>query len=225
MFHRIVHRLSSASVLALFFASCQEAPLTPDLGGGPPKAHQQYSAPSNIFVVGDSLDVFVMEDDKFNGTYKVRENGDIILPKVGRVRVSGLTSSSAQDAISQVLQSSQLSKASVIVERSSKSTTQSFDEKPKMLIFVTGAVNQPGQHMLAMSDSTSFSAYEAILIAGGTNAFADERKAYILRRGAGNTRTRIPLNIRDIRNGHGNDIPLREGDMITVPERSFGLNL
>jgi len=39
--------------------------------------------------VGDTLEIVVLEDPSFNGKVVVRESGDIILPKVGRVRVVG----------------------------------------------------------------------------------------------------------------------------------------
>ena len=174
---------------------------------------------------GDTLEVFVKEDEKFNGSYKVRENGDIILKQVGRVKVGGLTVGGAQEAVRQTLASTQLANPTVIVDRTGSSSSQSFEEKAKLLIFVTGAVKSPGQHQIAITGNQPLLAFEALLIAGGTTPFADEAHAFILRRGTGTTRTTIPLNIRNIRQGVGADVPLQEGDLITVPERRFGINL
>lgn len=77
--------------------------------------------------------------------------------------------------------------------------------------------------MVAIENGSRVYAYEAILIAGGTSPFADEQHSYILRRGASGARTKIPLNIRAIRQGSGTDVALMEGDMIVVPERRFAL--
>jgi len=184
---------------------------------------QKPSTNPDILQIGETLEIFVMEDIAFNGSYKIREKGDIILPKIGRILVAGLTLEAAQARIQQALQDSQLTKATVIADRVSKVGGTKFEEVPKMLVFVTGKVNMPGQHMIAMENGKNLYAYEAILIAGGTNSFADERKAYILRKGDGGVRQKIPLDIRAIRQGSANDIALTEGDMIFVPERRFAL--
>ena len=189
-----------------------------------PKPVQQ-SQNRDILQVGDTIEVFVMEDSSFNGIFKVREKGDIIIPKVGRVEVSGLSIDAAQQKIKNTLESSQLTSATVIADRISAiaSSPVTFEESPKILVYLTGKVNRPGQHMLAISSGDTVSAYEAVLIAGGVAQFADERDAYILRRAGGNNRTKIPLDLRSIRQGTSPDIPLANGDMICVPERRFAL--
>jgi len=180
------------------------------------------NSPANINV-GDSVELFVMEDNSFNGIYKIREKGDIIVPKIGRIVIHGMTVEAAQSRIRQVLLSSQLTAATVILDRVSSSGVRNFAETPKMLVFVTGKVNKPGQHMIAVENGNPVLAYEALLIAGGTTPFADEKRSYILRRGGQGSRQKIPLDLRAIRQGNANDVPLVEGDMIFVPERRFAL--
>lgn len=181
-------------------------------------------APTNQLSIGDTIEIFVMEDSVFGGIYRIRENGDIIMPKMGRIVVAGLTVEEAQTRIRDTLQKSQLLSATVIVDRIHKvESQQSFEDKAKLLVFITGKVNRPGQHMIAISDQDTVCAYEAILIAGGVAPFADEKKAYILRRGVEGTRKKIPIDLRAIRQGAANDMPLSEGDMICVPERRFAL--
>ena len=190
----------------------------------PVMAPQAVQVVRSTLLPGDSVEIFVLEDEKFNGTYKLRETGDIIMAKVGRIRLSGLTVAGAQDAVRSTLEGAQLKTPTVILDRVSTVSTQSFEERPKMLIYVAGSVAHPGQHMIAQVGTQPIMAYEALLIAGGTTAFADETHAFILRRGKGTTRTEIPLNLREIRQGKGSDVPLQEGDLITVPERKFGLH-
>jgi protein involved in polysaccharide export with SLBB domain len=210
--------------LSLALASCHNPESnTPDLPM--PKISATVAAgPRTTLAPGDTIEVFVMEDEKFNGSYKVRENGDIIMPRIGRVNVGGLTASGAQEVVKKALEATQLAHPTVIVDRTGTTGQQSFEEKSKMLVYVTGSVARPGQHMIAQVGTQPIMAYEAILIAGGTTPYADERRAYILRRGRSTSRTQIPLNLRDIRMGLGPDVPVQEGDLITVPERHFGLN-
>ncbi len=112
----------------------------------------------------------------------------------------------------------------MIVDRVNKlETTKSFEETPKVLVFITGKVNRPGQHLIAVTTKDYVYAYEAVLIAGGLAPFADEKHAYILRRNAQGPKNKIPLDLRAIRQGIAADKPLVEGDMICVPERRFAL--
>ena len=211
------------AVALLLFESCS-SPAKPVSGVPRASARQAKAAEKDVLNVGDTLEIFVMEDPAFNGTYKVREKGDLIFPKLGRVVVAGLTVDQAQQKIQAELQGSQLQSATVILDRVNHTVgISSFEETPKILVFVTGKVNRPGQHMIAVTSGDTVYAYEAVLIAGGTSPFADEKHAYILRRGAHGSREKIQLDLRSIRQGQTSDKPLAEGDMICVPERRFAL--
>lgn len=215
-------KAAAAAVLAAaMMASCKTEEKPGAYAKPPPPRSKQTN--DNLLKPGDSIELFVMEDASFNGAYKVREKGDIILPKVGRIAIEGLTIESAQAKIQTTLKSNQLTQATVIADRIGTGGFTTFSEAPKVLVFVTGKVSRPGQHMIAIKDGEAIYAYEAIMIAGGTTPFADERKAYILRRGAQGARQRISLDLRAIRQGSASDVPLAEGDMICVPERRFAL--
>ena len=158
----------------LALVSCHSTdPATADLPL-PSRTVSSPSGPRTTLAPGDTVEVFVMEDEKFGGQYKVRENGDIIVPRVGRVKVSGLTVSGAQEVLKQTLEASQLAHPTVIVDRVGTSNMQTFEDKAKMLIYVTGSVARPGQHMIAQVGTQPVLAYEALLIAGGTTPYADE---------------------------------------------------
>ena len=211
------------AVLGSGLISCS----TPEQEGrvppAPPVRNKVVSQATDAIKVGDSVELFVLEDPQFNGSYKVRERGDIIIPKVGRIAVNGLSAAAVQEKIKGILESSQLTKATVIADRLAVTVGSNFAETPKMLIFVTGNVARPGQHLIAVENGNTLYAYEALLIAGGLASFGDERKAYILRRTNGGARQKIALDIRSIRQGSAKDIPLSEGDMICVPEKRFAL--
>ena len=231
MAYKTKRRISSilySAFLVVTFVACSNTRKFESAPQGPPlRANKPANKIENrdILQVGDTLEVFVMEDSSFNGVFKIREKGDIIIPKVGRVSVTGLTVEMAQQTIKKTLESSQLTSATVIADRISAvgSAPVTFEESPQILVYLTGKVNRPGQHMLALSSGDTITAYEAVLIAGGVAQFADERDAYILRRTGGNNRTKIPVDLRSIRQGKSPDVPLANGDMICVPERRFAL--
>ena len=203
--------------------SCSHVEGPGNVAASNPYPRHTSKASSDTLEVGDSVELFVLEDATYNGTHLIREKGDIILPKSGRIFIKGLTVEAAQARIQAALQSDQLKSATVILDRTRHGEIRSFNEAPKLLVFITGKVNQPGQHMIAIRNNDAVYAYEAVLIAGGVNPFGDEKKSYILRRGTGGARQKIPLDLRAIRQGGANDVPLVEGDMIFVPERRFGL--
>jgi polysaccharide export outer membrane protein len=161
-----------------------------------------------------------MEDESFNGVYRVREAGDVILPRIGRVKIVDLTAKSAESAIRAVLEKSQLAKATVIVDRVSLSNESSAAGGPRAQIYLTGSVNRPGLHQMVIPDG-GLGVYEAIMIGGGANRFGDERKVTIIRRSKGAARNQYTVDLTRIRSGQSKDVPIQDGDIIMVPERKF----
>ncbi|MDF1859082.1 MAG: polysaccharide biosynthesis/export family protein [Verrucomicrobiales bacterium] len=205
-----------------------------ELGDAKPVQKQVRSLPSSL-QVGDTLELFVKEDDSFNGSYVVREAGDIILPSVGRVSVMGMSVNSAGKKIESILKESLLKEATVIADRidraeqpaslspgSGSGSRSKEKSQRKILVYITGKVNRPGQHMLTVPEKRNIGTYEAILIAGGVTRFGDEQKVHILRQGPDGKKHKIPVNIQLISNGELEDPSIGEGDIIVVPEKVFG---
>lgn len=214
--------IALAAAMVLMVSGCSSVNDSVDGNIPPPQIPEaQRATSSNTVMIGESLEIFVMEDKDFAGVYTVRERGDIILPKIGRLAVAGKTVEGVQAAVEQALESSQLKDATVIVDRVRKVQGQTFSEMPKLLVYVVGNVARPGQHMIAVKPGVPTFAYDAVLIAGGLNQFADERGAYVLRRSSGGERVKIPLDLRALRQGTGRDVQLGEGDMVFVPQRKF----
>ncbi len=188
----------------------------------PPEAVAQDSS----IHVGDSLEIFVQEDPSFNGTFVVRERGDIIIPALGRIDVSGLTVSAAEKRIKGILEEGQLREATVILDRVRKANSATgpgpIAGGTQILVYLTGKVNQPGQHVLTLPDGEPIGVYEAILIMGGMTRFADEQKVHILRADENNIRQKLPVNIRLIQMGKAPDPVIGQGDIVVVPEKVFG---
>lgn len=174
--------------------------------------------------VGDSLELFVKEDPVFNGKYEVREGGDIIIPDIGRIQLKGLSVGAAERRVESYLEKGQIKDATVILDRISKKqgSGTSIAGARQMLVYMTGSVSRPGQHMLTIPEGRSLGVYEAILISGGLGQFADEQKVHVLRMDSKRIRHRIPVNIKLIRQGESPDPAIGQGDVVVVPEKVFG---
>ncbi len=199
----------------------------------PPHAESTKAAPelsSNAIQAGDSLEIFVREDPSISGTYKVRDRGYIILPpNHERLPVAGLTLDQAERAVRAALEKSQLRKATVFIESGTRAPLpHSFSpSNPEatsrsILVYMTGSVKRPGQHVLTLPKEGSLGVYEAILITGGLSQFADHQKAHLLRPTKSGGKQRIPVNLRMIEQGKQSDPPIGHGDIVVIPERVFG---
>lgn len=199
----------------------QTAPVSYPTAPVPASVSKTTAQPASI-QPGDTLEIVVLEDPSFNDTTVVRESGDIILPKVGRVRVVGLSLSAAETAVQKRIQKDQIKEATVIVDRTKRQSQSSFAERPKLLLFLTGAISRRGQHLIALTDREGVTAYEALLIGGGATPYGDTSRAYILRKVGNGQRQRLPVNLRTISQGFGVDPMMQQGDVLFVPERRFG---
>jgi len=173
------------------------------------------------------LELLVEEDASFNGTFEVREGGYVLIPKVGRVLVAGLTRDVAETRVRETLQRLQLKQATVFVEhRPNLVKGQSgllSPGSPRISVFLTGAVARPGQHVVPLAaDGRAPGVLEALLMAGGLAKFGDESKVRIMRLAEGGRRQPMIVDVRQIRDGLAADVPLGEGDIVQVPEKIFG---
>lgn len=170
--------------------------------------------------VGNQLDIFVLEDKTFNGSYPVRETGEIIIPQLGRIYVLGMNLTEVEAAVKRHLEATQLKIATVIADPSSSVGTS---EKPLLgvAVRVSGRVMSPGRIMVPQLGGAPVTAFQAVTEAGGLLPFADKKRSYILRNN-GLLVTRVPVNFERIEEGKGADIPLHEGDTIIVPQKVLG---
>ncbi|WP_294233686.1 polysaccharide biosynthesis/export family protein [Prosthecobacter sp.] len=168
--------------------------------------------------IGDLVDVFVLEDSSFNGTFAIRPSGDIIMPKVGRVGVQGLSLSEAEVRIKNSLQANQLRQATVIVDPGTRAETAAGG----LTLRLSGEIVQTGRVTVRPLGDAPVSAYQAIIDSGGFKPFANKRKSYILRNSGGGV-LRINVNFEAIEMGRAEDPPMLEGDCIVVPKKVFGL--
>lgn len=211
----IINRsLRISYVAAVFVVSCQSL-REPDLGVTTPIAESKPSRDYSI-QIGDEVDVFVIEDTSFNGTFNVRPSGDIIMPKVGRIPLQGLTLTAAELRIQSALQANQLRQATVIVDPGSRGAVGGG-----LTVRISGEVGKTGRTTLQALGNAPISAYQAIVESGGFKIFADKKRSYILRNAPEGVR-RIDVNFVAVEAGKSIDPPLVEGDCLVVPRKGFG---
>jgi protein involved in polysaccharide export with SLBB domain len=172
---------------------------------------------------GEQIEVTVSEDASFNGVHTIRKEGHIIFPTYGRLSLAGLTPVQAEVRIRELLQSGKLRVATVILDRIHQIDPAVVQNETKALVYLSGRVVQPGQHVLTFEKGKPLGVYEAMMVTGGFARFADARKAYIIRSTPGSmTKRRLALNLELVAQGREPDMPVHPGDVIVVPEKVFG---
>lgn len=161
---------------------------------------------------GESLEIYVVEDEGFNGVYQVRRGGYILMPAVGRIPVAGMELTEAEAAVKAALERTQLTTASVLVERPSRTASDG-----KQYIFLSGQFNKPGlTQMLAGAENTIATA----TITYGVNPMADQRRIRLLRLVDGRSVVE-EFDVESMLRGAGlaSDTRLVEGDILFAPIR------
>lgn len=195
----------------------------------PVSGPQAVEQPSNVFLPGDDLELFVKEDASLNGVYPVREGGYIVMPRAGRLQVAGMTREQVEPRVKDFLQKSQLTQATVIVERRSRVATGGAGSInaggqaiPRILVYITGSVPRSGPHAIPVPLGKKVGVYEALLISGGLGKFAMTEKIEVFRSDSEGKRRRSVVDLKPIMKGQAEDPPISEGDIINVPEKVFG---
>lgn len=174
--------------------------------------------------VGDALDIFVLEDTSFNGSYIVRPSGDLIIPKAGRIQVINMTLSQVEAVIKKSLETNQLKQATVIADPIRRGAGSGEGTVAAGLtIYITGNVAKTGRVLVPFVGGSQITAYQAVMDAGGFTAFAHKKKSYVIRRDVQGRTRKLPVNFEDIENSRSIDLPLQDGDTLVVPQKLIGL--
>lgn len=157
---------------------------------------------------GDVFEVRVYGEEDLSADYRVAQDGGIHFPLIGRVEVAGLEPPEVAETIATRLRDGQYLVAphvSVVVR-----------EVNSKRISVLGAVRNPGTYPMR----SGMGVVEAIGLAGGFTSLSNRNGTVITRR-TGDDLRRISAPVDQITNGNEIDIPIRSGDIISVPERIF----
>ena len=178
--------------------------------------------PTTPLKYGDRIEVYVTEDTSYNGSQVVRREGHILLPGFGRFHVSGLSPSQAEAKLKKELEKSKLRVATVIIDRVVEVKEGTIDSSRRILVYLTGKVARPGQHALIVEPGKSIGIYQAIMISGGMDRFANPKNAYVVRSTREDFKRNIALDLEKIATGDSPDLPVHPGDVVVVPEKTFG---
>ena len=153
----------------------------------------------------DSVEVRVFREEELTTRGQLSRDGTISMPLIGAVRIEGLTTDQAAAAISRRLKDGYLVRPEVSV---------SIEARIRRTVTILGQAQRPG--VFEIPAHRRLTLVEAVGLAGGTTRIANEKKVTLKRAGQV-----FSVNLRDITNGKGEDISLRDGDTITIPESLF----
>ena len=162
--------------------------------------------------VGDTLRIDVWKNPDLSVTIPVRPDGKISAPLIGDMPVAGSTPEIVAGDIELKLRK-YIKTPQVTVIMTSLDSTRYLTR-----VRVTGAV----MNNVSLEHQQGMTVLDAILEAGGINEFADAAETKVFRRVDGET-ILIPIQLDKILES-GNlieNIILKPGDTVTVPERIF----
>jgi polysaccharide biosynthesis/export protein len=158
------------------------------------------------YVVGDSdvLHVNVWKEQEVSQTVVVRTDGNISLPLINEVRVSGLTPLQIQDLVAEKLKDF----------LNNPQVTVTVAEIHSKRAFITGEVARPGTYSL----NAETTVLQLIAQAGGFTPFAKKDGVVVLRTDGGK-QMRLKFKYKEVVQGKKTEqnIALHPGDTVVVP--------
>ncbi len=158
----------------------------------------------------DNVEIRVFREDDLTTRGQLSGEGTISMPLIGSVRLEGLTTDQAAAAITRKLADGYLVKPEVSV---------SIEARIRKTVTVLGQAQRPG--VFELPAHRQLTLVEAIGMAGGVTRIANSKKITLKRAGGSGEGGVSIVNLSDITKGEGKDIPLRDGDVITIPESLF----
>ena len=175
-------------------------------------AKEALSDSNYILQSGDRIGIVIYPTDEYikGGEMQVSSDGNITLPLIGKVKVSGKTLNQAEDEIAKIVDADYLVNPEVVIEI--------LEYKERSLV-ILGQVKKPGTVQFP-SGETHISLLQAISLAGGFSDIANVKKIKIVR-GTGANKQVLQANAEEIIAGQGSDIELEPGDIVHVSESLF----
>ncbi|WP_035992560.1 SLBB domain-containing protein [Leptolyngbya sp. KIOST-1] len=211
--------LSSASLATTMEAATfPSQPLNPsrsapELLPGQPQPPLVYPLDAYRLTVGDIVYVIVANVPDYSGTFQVMPDGSLNLPVLGRVEAWGKTLTDVEQAITEGYAT-----AEILVE---PRITVTLSQLSPLRIAVIGEVGQPGAYSLSPEQGRLPTLAMALDAAGGITQRTDLRSIQVRRVNPDNRQeTTITVSLWDLltQGDRSQDIPLRDGDTIVVPQ-------
>lgn len=201
-------------MMVLLVTGCASGP------SGPPTMSEQMAQATGGYVghqlyrIGpqDRLEINVWQNPELSVNVPVRPDGRITMPLVGDVQAGGETPESVAENIEQALgEYLRQPRVAVIV-------TEINSDEYLSRVRITGAVRQP----VSIVYSQGMTVLDLVLEAGGLTEFAAGHRTRLYRRVGDKTRARgVDLDAILVEGDLKSNLPLRPGDVVSVPERWF----
>jgi polysaccharide export outer membrane protein len=164
------------------------------------------NAPSLVLHEGDNLQIKFPGAPEMDALQTIRSDGKITINMVGDIKVSGLTTDAARQALLDAC-GPQLKVKEVTV------TVQSS----AFIVYVIGSIERPGE---MISDRT-LTPFEAVIRAGIDTTKSNLRKVKIIRKDANGRTEQTVLDLQKLINtpGQTETFTLKPFDVIYVPEK------
>jgi polysaccharide biosynthesis/export protein len=166
--------------------------------------------PDYVIGPGDAIRVFVLQNPELSAEVPVRPDGKITTPLVNDIvavgKTAGILSKDIEAALSEYVRSPTVS---VIVTRSAGAFAQ---------IRVVGQAASPK----ALPFRAGMTVLDAVIEVGGLSQYAAGNRAQVIRT-EGAKVTRIRVRLQDLLNKGDieENLPLRAGDVLVIPEARF----
>lgn len=159
----------------------------------------------------DVVQVKVFQEPDLDTVYKIGNNGCIVLPLIGTVRIEGLTLQDAQRRVKEMYEKDYLVNAQV---------SMFIAEYSPQRVYVIGQVNRPGEVIFPPEETMTLS--KAITAAAGFTRLANKSSVNVKRKMPDGTIKVFDVDVNAIfRDKSAKDFPVYEGDTIEVAESIF----
>lgn len=159
----------------------------------------------------DVVNVRIFQEPDLDTIYKVGNNGMIVLPLIGSVRVEGLTLQDAQKRVKELYEKDYLVNAEV---------SMYISEYSQQRVYVIGQVGRPGEVIFPPEETMTLA--KAIAGAMGTTRLANTRSVNVKRKMPDGTIKVFDVDLKAILNDNtAKDFPVYDGDTIEVQESIF----
>ena len=185
-----------------------EAPATP--AAAPVPGAAAVVSPDYLIGPGDSLHVFVFQNEALSTTVPVRPDGKISTPLVEDMVAVGKTPSQ--------------------LARDIEKSLAEYVKSPKVNVVVMGAMSVFSQvrvigqvaHPQALPYRDGMTVLDAVLAVGGLSQFAAGNRAHLVRSDHGkSSEIKVKLDALVNNGDMRQNLPLRPGDVLVVPESRF----
>jgi polysaccharide biosynthesis/export protein len=161
----------------------------------------------------DLLQITVFEAAELSRPIRVSGEGEISMPLLGTIPVTGLTARELENELTSRLRRQYMHDPQVTVE---------VAEAQSASVYVFGEVVRAGAFLYGGTDRITV--LQAITLGQGLKANAAKERIFVVRSNEAGGRTQIPVNLGEVLAGRAVDMPLQPNDIVVVPRnntRSF----